>query len=131
MSQSDCDVVEDERDELNFARLGGFARGALGAAYGGCTRRGGVEKRRDQVALEDETQDEQHQESADAEWNAATADSKASATAAVAAIFDVAADAARSPAHESPQEGSTNLCKSIRDEASWAEQMVRGRIVRV
>ena len=90
-----------------------------------------MEKRRDQVALENETQDEQHQESADAEWNAATAESKASAATAIATVFDVAADAARSPAHESPQEGGTCLCKSIRDEAWPVEQMVLGGNVRV
>ena len=63
-----------------------------------------MEKRRDQVSFKDETQDEQNQKAADAERNAAASKSSA-ATTAIATIFDIAADAARSPAHESPQEG--------------------------
>jgi hypothetical protein len=96
-------VVEHEGDELNFFLLGCVARriGSAGRAAAGANG-AGVEQRRNQVALEDEAEHEQHEYAADADVHAAetAATGEAAPAAVVTTIFNIVAGAAWSPSHE-------------------------------
>jgi len=89
-------VIEDERDELDFALFGGALRGAGGRALRGLRGGGATQERREQIAFENETQDQQDQYAADADVDAA---GETSAAAAGTVVFDIVADSAWGPTH--------------------------------
>src|ERR1700691_1826794 len=61
-------VIENERDELDFALFGGALRGAGGGALRGLRGGGATQERREQIAFENKTKDKEDQIAADAEW---------------------------------------------------------------
>ena len=91
------DIVENERDELDFALFRGALLGSGWRALRGFRSGGTAEERRKQVAFKNKTEDQKDQDSADADVNAA---GEASAAAAGAVVFYVVADSAGCPTHE-------------------------------
>ena len=89
-------VIENERDELDFALFGGALRGAGRRALRGLRGGGATQERREQIAFENETQDQQDQYAADADVDAA---GESSAAAAGTVVFYVVADSAWGPTH--------------------------------
>ena len=89
-------VIEDERNELDFALFGGALRGAGRRALRGLRGGGATQERREQIAFENETQDQQDQYAADADVDAA---GESSAAAAGTVVFDIIADSAWGPTH--------------------------------
>ena len=89
-------VIENERDELDFALFGGALRGAGGRALRGLRGGRATQERREQIAFENETQDQQDQYAADADVNAA---GETSSAAAGTVVFDIIADSAWGPTH--------------------------------
>ena len=89
-------VIENERNELDFALFGGAPRGAGGCALRGFRSGGAAQKRREQVAFEDKTQDEEDQYAPDADVDAAW---ESTSAAAGTVVFDVVADSAWGPTH--------------------------------
>ncbi len=89
-------VVENEGDELDFVLFGGALLGCGGRALRRLRGGGTAQKRREQVAFKNKTQDQQYQDAADADVNAA---GKSSAAAAGAIVFYVVAYSAWCPTH--------------------------------
>ena len=89
-------IVENERNELDFALLGGALLGSGGRALCGFSRGGAAQERSEQVTFENKTQDQEDQYPADADVDAA---GESSAAAAGAVVFHIVADSAWRPTH--------------------------------